>query len=93
MPDNPDVQRPTDKNTSTMPRILRVNDPDGEPIGSADSIPGLARLLEGVPLGSYHIDEISADPLPTGHTSRRWGVGIKRPDGSVTLDPDPWPTR
>ena len=46
-----------------MSRILRVNDPDGEPIGSAESIPGLARLLEDVPPGRYHIDEISHDPL------------------------------
>jgi hypothetical protein len=39
----------------------------------------------------YHVDEISADPLPSGHTSRRWGTAIKRPDGPVSLDPDPWP--
>ena len=43
--------------------------------------------------GCYHMDQISADPLPSGHTSRRWGTAIKRPDGSVTLDPDPWPSR
>jgi hypothetical protein len=42
-------------------------------------------------LDRYHVDQSSAEPLPSGHTSRRWGVGIKRPDGAVTLDPDPWP--
>jgi hypothetical protein len=30
------------------------------------------------------------DPLPSGHTSRRWGVGIKRSDGSVVFEADPW---
>ena len=72
-------------------RILRVNDPNGEPIGTADSQEGIKRVIEGLGPGRYHIDEISSDPLPSGHTSRRWGVGIKRPDGVVALDPDPWP--
>jgi hypothetical protein len=35
----------------------------------------------------------SAEPLPSGHTSRWWGVGIKRPDGSVAIEPDPSPDR
>jgi hypothetical protein len=41
--------------------------------------------------GRYHVDEISADPLPSGHTSRRRGVGIKRDDGTIAIEPDPWP--
>jgi hypothetical protein len=40
--------------------------------------------------GAYHVDEISADPLPSGRTSRRWGIVIKRQDGSVVVEPDPW---
>ena len=40
--------------------------------------------------GRYHVDQIEADPLPSGHTWRRWGIAIKRPDGSVDLEPDPW---
>jgi len=43
--------------------------------------------------GRYHVDEITRDALPSGHTSRRWGVGIRRADGVVTLEPDPWPRR
>jgi hypothetical protein len=74
-----------------MPRIFRVNDPNGEPIGTADSENGITRVIEGLGPGRYHVDEISSDPLPSGHTSRRWGVGIKRAYGAVTLDPDPWP--
>ncbi len=80
----------TNFSTSTMPSILRVNDPNGERIGSADSQEGVKRIIESLGPGRYHIDEISSDPLPSGHASRRWGVGIKRPGGSVTLDPDPW---
>jgi electron transfer flavoprotein alpha/beta subunit len=40
--------------------------------------------------GRYHVDEISSGPQHSGHTSRRWGVGIKHGDGTVALDPDPW---
>ena len=39
----------------------------------------------------YHVDQISRDQLPSGHTSRRWGVGNKRADGAVVVEPDPWP--
>jgi hypothetical protein len=39
----------------------------------------------------YHVDQIAADPLPSGHTSRRWGVAIKHPHGRVLIEPDPWP--
>jgi len=76
-----------------MSRILRVNDADGEPVGTANSREGVNRIVEGLGPGRYHGDEISADPLPGGHTSRRWGVGVKRHDGAATLDPDPWPER
>ena len=31
-----------------MPRILRVNDPNGEPIGTADSHDGIKRAIEGL---------------------------------------------
>jgi hypothetical protein len=41
-------------------------------------------------LGRYHIDQIERDPLPSGHTSRRWGVGIKRDEGAIVIEPDPW---
>lgn len=74
-----------------MPRILRVNNPDGEPIGTAHSVEGVWDTLEPLPPGRYHVDEISSDPLPNGHTSRRWGVGIKRGDWMISIDRDPWP--
>ena len=31
--------------------------------------------------------------MPSGHTSGRWGIGIKRADGTVAIEPDPWPER
>ena len=74
-----------------MPRILRLNNPDGNPIGSAESVEGVREMLEPLPPGRYHVDEIGSDPLASGHTSRRWGVGIKRGDRTVTIDRDPWP--
>lgn len=76
-----------------MARILRVNNPDGDPIGTAESDEGVERLLEDLPPGRYHIDEISADPLPSGHTSRRWGIGFKYGDWSLAIDRDSWPSR
>jgi hypothetical protein len=59
-------------------------------IDDADTIDGAREIVRGQPPGRYHIDELSADPVPTGHTSQRWGVAIRRPNGSVELEPDPW---
>ena len=28
--------------------------------------------------------------FPSGHSSRRWNIAIRRPDGSVEAEPDPW---
>ena len=76
-----------------MPCILRVNDPNGEPIGTADSQEGIKRIIEGLGPGRYRVDEISSDPFPSGHTSKRWGVKIKHGDWCVTIDRDPWHSR
>jgi hypothetical protein len=58
--------------------------------GDADTLDGAREIVRQQEPGPYHIDEITRDPLPSGHTSRRWGVGIKKADGSVMLEPDPW---
>ena len=55
-------------------------------VGDVNEIGRVIRALEP---GYYYIDEIGADLLPSGHSSRRWGIAIKRQDGSVTLEPDP----
>ena len=39
----------------------------------------------------YDVDEIRAEPFPSGHTSRSWGRLIRRPDGRVEDEPWPWP--
>jgi hypothetical protein len=71
--------------------MLRVNDPQRDPVGAASDVKGLRHLAESLGPGRYHVDQIAADPLPSGHTSRRWGSAIKHPEGRVELDPDPWP--
>jgi hypothetical protein len=73
-----------------MPRVLRVNGADGDPVGTADSPDSITSIVNGLDPGRYHVDEISDDPLPTRHTSRRWGVATKRADGTITIEPDPW---
>jgi hypothetical protein len=71
-----------------MPQI-RVN--RGDTIGGdANTLDGAREILRQHESGRYHIDEISRNPLPSGQTSRRWGVGINKADGSVMLKPDPW---
>ena len=56
-------------------------------VGSPDAFESAVRT--GKP-GQYHIDQISSGPLPSGHTSRRWGTAIKNRDGTVAVEPDPW---
>jgi hypothetical protein len=61
----------------------------GEGIDDADTLKGARGIVQGQPPGRYDVDEIRADPFPSGHTSRRWGIAIKPPDGVVILDLDP----
>jgi len=75
---------------TTMPSIYRVSRSGQEPITDVDSVEGIEVDVRAGGPGRYHVDEISADPLSSGHTSRRWGVGIKRQDGSVELEARPW---
>ena len=76
-----------------MPRILRVNNSNGQPIGTADSQEGIKRVIDGLGPGRYHLDETSSDPLPSGYTSRRWGIEFNYGDQSVATGRDPWPTQ
>jgi len=76
-----------------MSTIDRTSRSGREPITDVDSVEAAEGAIQAGGPGCYHVDEISAEPLPSRHTSRRWGTEIKRPDGVVTLDPDPWPDR
>jgi hypothetical protein len=78
---------------TTMPTIHRLSQPGHEPITDVDSSQGVERAIQSGEPGRYHVDQISAEALLSGHTSPCWGVGIKRADGTVTVDPDPWPDR
>lgn len=67
-----------------------IVDRDGEMLADADSLDEVTKVVSKASSGSYHIDEISAKPLPSGHSARRWGTAIRHDDGRVILDPDPW---
>ena len=72
--------------------MFRISQNGRDPIVDVDTVEQIEPAIRSSKPGRYHVDEIAADPLPSGHTSRRWGFAIKRPDGSVELEPDPWPS-
>jgi len=55
-----------------------------------ETVEQIERGICSSPPGRYQVDETSTKPLPSGHTARRCGVGIKRADGSIVMEPDPW---
>jgi hypothetical protein len=62
----------------------------GEGIDGADTIEGARRVVRGQPPGRYDVDEIRADPFPSGHTSRSWGRMVRHAGGRVEDEPWPW---
>jgi hypothetical protein len=70
--------------------MYRVSRNGHKPIIDIDHVEAIEPAIRSSKSGRYHVDQIERDPLPSGRTARRWGVGIKRPDGSVELEPDPW---
>lgn len=72
--------------------VFRISRPDGQVV-DADSIDAAGAITRSGKPGRSHIDEINSAPLSSGHTSRRWGVGIKHADGTLAIEPDPWPDR
>jgi hypothetical protein len=63
----------------------------GEGIDDADTIQCARGIVRSQSPGRYDVDEIRAEPLPSGHTSRQWDRLILHPDGRVELEPRPWP--
>jgi hypothetical protein len=59
----------------------------GEGIDDADSTEGARKIVRGQQPGRYDVDEIRAEPFPSGHTSRAWGRMIRQPDGRVEHEP------
>ncbi len=70
--------------------MLRISQNGQEPIVDVDTLDQLEPAIRSSEPGRYHIDQIERSPLPSSHTSRRWGVGIKGADGTVVVEPDPW---
>ena len=62
----------------------------GEGIDITDTIEGAREIVRGQPPGRYDVDEITAGPFPTDHTSSAWGHLIRHPDGQVEDEPWPW---
>ena len=66
--------------------MLRVNDPQGDPVGAADNVEGLRRQVERLVPGRYHVDEIDAGPGVSRRDSRlsaSWAMPpCPAPDGS-----------
>jgi hypothetical protein len=55
-----------------------------------DTSVGAREIVHPQKPGRYHVDEIRADPLPTGHTARAWGEMIRHIGGRVEDKPYPW---
>ena len=62
----------------------------GEGIEDAASIEGVREIVRGQTAGRYDVEEIRAEPFPSGHTSRSWGRMIRHQDGRVEDEPWPW---
>jgi hypothetical protein len=70
--------------------VFRISQAGNNDMTDVETVEEVAPTSSASKPGRYHVDEISRDPLPSGHTSRRWGIGIKRDDGSIVIEPDPW---
>jgi hypothetical protein len=68
----------------------RISRNGHEPIIDVDQVEAIEPAIRSRNPRRYRVDEISADPLSSGHTPRRWGGGIEHGDGAVVLDHDPW---
>jgi hypothetical protein len=69
--------------------MLRVSH-RGEGIDDADTIESTRGIVRGLPAGRYDVDEIRAEPFPSGHTSRGWERLIRHQDGRVENGPWLW---
>ncbi len=83
----------------SCPRITVISTPIDTILGkNLFSHMGLRRIwnkliVRGQHPGRYDVDEIRAEPFPSGHPSRSWGQLVRQPDGRVEDEPWPWPDR
>ena len=53
--------------------MYRISRNPQEPIIDVDHVKAIEPVIRSSNPGRYHVNEISRDQLPSGHTSRRWG--------------------
>jgi hypothetical protein len=70
--------------------MFRISSGMDWPIVEVESAAEIMPAIRAALPGWYHIDEITTKPLPFHRTARRWGIVIKRGDGSVVIGRDPW---
>ena len=71
--------------------MYRINRYANEHIIDVDQVEAIEPSIRSTKPGRYQVDQISAEPLPSSDTSRRRGLGVKRPNRSVVLLSDPGP--
>jgi hypothetical protein len=64
-------------------------------VASASRPEEIAATLKGAWPGRYVIEESSMarELLPSGYTCQRWGIAIRKADGTVELEPEPAPRK
>jgi hypothetical protein len=55
--------------------MYRISRDGQQPIADVDLVEAIEPAIRLSEPGRYHVDEIGAGPLPSGHTSRRWALG------------------
>jgi hypothetical protein len=70
--------------------MFRIRNDMDRPIAEVETLSQIGRAIRTAKPGCYYIDEITLEPLPSGDTSRRWGMSIKHVDGKIMMLPDPW---
>jgi hypothetical protein len=58
----------------------------GEGIGDADTIDGARQIVGDHPMDRYEVNEVRAEPSPSGHTSRQWGRMIRHAAGRGVIE-------
>ena len=76
-----------------MPSSVRQIIKDDDIVASASRPEAVAKILKGAWPGRYVIEESSmaGETLRSGYTCQRWGIAIRKDDGSVVLEPEPAP--
>ena len=71
--------------------MFRIFQASEDPVITADTVEQIAQAIQAAKPGQYLIDEFRVSLLPSKEAVHRWGVGIKRADGFVAIETDPWP--